>query len=171
MKTKQILLPALLLLAACGSQPVAQPEAQTQKEATHHVIHLSYVQTNIQKDFDTLYHKQTDSGIYIGFIEQAYATCRDSADTAAAITQDVISSMYLNRSTRQYDCVTTTTFQFPDGTIAANGVFNLVPGSSIAPDHDFPITGGSGAYAHVHGTYTRQYRDSVYHVVLTYDQR
>lgn len=167
MKTNPILCAALLLLAACGTQQ----EVQTAKKTSHHVIYLSYVQANIQKNFDTLYHKQTDSGIYIGLLEQAYATCHDSANATAIITQDVLSSMYLNRSTHQYDCVTTTTFQFADGTIAANGVFNLVPGSSIAPDHDFPITGGSGAYAHIHGTYTRQYRDSVYRVVLTYEER
>lgn len=132
------------------------------------VVSLTYQQTDIQKQFDTLYnHQQTTAGVYNGFIEQALAICHGS-DSSRSITQDVFSSMYLNGHSGQYDCVTTTVFQFPDGSIAATGVFNLTPGDTIAPDHDFPITGGSAAYHHITGTYTRKYRNGVYHVQLRY---
>jgi hypothetical protein len=151
----------LLLCAACGQHGNSKQET----------ILLHYRPIDIQRDFDTLFHNQQVSpGLYKGFIEQALATCH-SDKTKDSITQDVCSSMYLHVSRGQYDCVTTTTFQFPDGTIAAMGVFNLSPGDTIAPDHDFPITGGSGAYSHITGTYTRKYSKGVYHVALRYSKQ
>ena len=150
---------AMLIFSACTRS----------KHSTPAVIKLTYQQTDIQKQFDTLYnHQQADSGIYSGLIEQALAICHDSAGKGGAITQDVFSSMYYNLHSKQYDCVTTTVFQLPDGTISAIGLFNLTPGDTIAPDHDFPVTGGSGAYHHISGTYTRKYSDGVYHVTLSY---
>jgi hypothetical protein len=74
--------------------------------------------------------------------------------------------MYLDTTSGVYDCVTNTTFRFPGGSIAAAGVFNLTPGDTIAPDHDFPIIGGSGVYRNSYGTYTRRYENGVYHVKL-----
>jgi hypothetical protein len=133
------------------------------------VISLTYNQFGIQKSFDTLYsNEQSAPGVYSGLIEQALAHCLYKGDSANKVTQDVFSSMYLNDSTNQYDCVTTTTFRFPDGTISATGVFNLVPGDTIAPDHDFPITGGSGKYRDSYGTYTRKYKNGVYNVKLQF---
>jgi hypothetical protein len=152
---KYFLLAGILLLAACKRQDK--------------IIELQYTGADIQKQFDTLYnHQQADSGLYNGFTEQALATCHYVSDTAKTITQDVFSSMYLHFKTGLYDCVTTTTFQFPDGSIEAAGIFNLTPGATIAPDHDFPIIGGSGAYSNISGTYTRVYKNNVYHVVLRY---
>lgn len=153
----------LLLFAACTT-----PEKET-------VIKLHYVQADIQKAFDTLYDNQQakvfvqgDSIItYSGYLEQALAHCHTEKDTGP-VTQDVLSSMNLNLQTGSYDCITNTTFQFPGGTITANGIFNMVPGTTIAPDHDFPITGGSGVYKNIYGTYTRHYADSVYQVTLTF---
>lgn len=141
----------------------------------HQTIQLTYDQHDIQKAFDTLYNYQQsrlpvngDSvSLYNGFTEQALAHCHREKDSSV-ITQDVLSSMYLNNQTSQYDCVTVTTFQFTDGTITANGIFNLVPGDTIAPDHDFPITGGSGAYRNLYGTYTRKYSNGTYTVTLDY---
>jgi hypothetical protein len=155
-----LLIPAVcLLFTACG-----QPRAPRQETIT-----LSYVQNDIQKQFDTLYaNQQAQTGVYSGFTEQALAACHNAAAPDQQVTQDVYSSMYLNLKSGNYDCVTTTTFQFPDGSIVASGIFNLVPGAAIAPDHDFPITGGSGAYRNIYGTYTRKYRDSTYHVELRY---
>jgi hypothetical protein len=129
-------------------------------------ILLTYNQQDIQKSFDTLYNYQkNDSGWYCGLSEQALAICHEKRGKDP-VTQDVFSSMYLNNTTGEYDCVTTTTFQFPDGSIVASGIFNLVPGSQIAPDHDFPVTGGSGKYRNTYGTYTRHYLNGVYHVKL-----
>ncbi|TWI88803.1 hypothetical protein LX66_2889 [Chitinophaga japonensis] len=146
----------MLAFCSCTQHPRTAPVT----------VSLSYRQTDIQQQFDTLFnHQQTAAGVYKGFIEQALAICHGDTGT---VTQDVLSSMYLNRHTGRYDCVTTTVFQFPDGTIAANGLFNLTPGDTIAPDHDFPITGGSGAYHDIAGTYTRRYREGVYHVELRY---
>ena len=150
---------AVALLAACK-----QPR---HAEAT--VISLNYRQGDIQKQFDTLYnYQQTKPGLYNGLTEQALATCHRDSTGKDTITQDVFSSMYLNFNNNLYDCVTTTTFRFADGTIAATGVFNLTPGATIAPDHDFPIIGGSGAYRNIYGTYTRKYTNNVYHVELKY---
>lgn len=133
------------------------------------VISLQYTQSDIQKQFDTLYHnQQTDTGLYNGFLEQALAVCHDSAHAKETITQDVFSSIYLNFGTKQYDCVTTTVFSFPDGTITANGIFQLEPNATIAPNHDFPITGGSKAYKNITGTYTRVYENGVYRVTLRF---
>lgn len=147
----------LLLLQACKP---SHPET---------VISLQYTQSDIQKQFDTLYHhQQTDSGLYNGLLEQALAVCHDSLSKNRPITQDVFSSMYLNFATKQYDCVTTTIFSFPDGTISANGIFQLEPNATIAPDHDFPITGGAKAYQNITGTYTRVYKDGVYYVKLRF---
>lgn len=152
----------ILLLCAC-SQP-RHPEPV--------VIRLYYTQHDIQKDFDTLYHnRQQSPGLYSGFIEQALASCHRDSALADTVTQDVLSSMYLDTGSNQYDCVTTTTFRFKDGSIAATGVFNLKPGDTIAPDHDFPITGGSAAYRNIYGTYTRTYRNGIYHVELRYVKR
>lgn len=159
MKTILVICTILLALAACVQQKNSSPT----------VIELTYQQTDIQNQFDTLYnHQQADSGVYSGLIEQALATCHDSTGKGGAITQDVFSSMYYNLRSKRYDCTTTTVFQFPDGAISAMGSFNLMPGDTIAPDHDFPVTGGSGAYHHISGTYTRKYRDGVYHVRLSY---
>lgn len=156
MKTLPVIC-AIIALCACGQHK--RPEMST--------MQLTYAV--IQKQFDTLYnHQQADSGVYKGLIEQALALCVDSTGSKDTITQDVFSSMYLNLYSGVYDCVTTTVFKLPDGTISAAGVFNLTPGDTIAPDHDFPITGGSGAYQHILGTYTRKYRDGVYHVALRY---
>lgn len=147
----------LLFFAAC--QMERKPEPTT--------ISLRYTQPEIQKAFDTLYNNQQSApGVYAGLIEQALAHCHDHNNPENSITQDVFSSMYLNDSTHVYDCVTTTTFRFPDGTISATGVFNLTPGDSIAPDHNFPITGGSGKYRTSYGTYTRNYSNGIYHVKL-----
>lgn len=147
----------LLIFSACRQPSHSDPV----------VISLTYRQIDIQHQFDTLYnHQQTAAGVYKGFIEQALAVCHGRRKDS--ITQDVFSSMYLNLNSGKYDCVTTTVFQFPDGSITAAGVFNLVPGDTIAPDHDFPITGGAAAYQHIAGTYTRKYRDSVYYVELRY---
>jgi hypothetical protein len=146
----------LLLLTACSEH---KPEPT--------VIHLTYEQADIQKAFDTLYnYRQQSPGIYDGFVEQALANCHDASAPKKAITQDVFSSFYLDTTSGVYDCVTTTTFRFPEGTIAATGVFNLTPGDTIAPDHDFPIIGGSAAFKNVYGTYTRSYRNGIYHVKL-----
>jgi len=148
---------SLLLFTACKP-----PHSET-------TISLQYTQPDIQKQFDTLYnHQQTDSGFYNGLLEQALAICHDSVHEDRKITQDVFSSMYLNFATRQYDCVTTTVFSFPDGTISANGIFQLQPDATIAPDHDFPITGGSKAYQNIAGTYTRVYKNGVYYVKLRF---
>lgn len=133
------------------------------------VISLSYRQKDIQKQFDTLYHYQKNKhGIYQGIIEQALAVCHKDDDQADTATQDVFSSMYFNHHTGQYDCVTTTTFKLHDGTISATGVFNLTPGDTIAPNHDFPISSGSAKYRDIYGTYTRKYQNGVYHVELRY---
>jgi hypothetical protein len=149
----------LLVFTACQRHPDRQPT----------VISLTYTQHDIQKTFDTLYnYQQASPGVYTGLLEQALAHCYTKAGSKSVITQDVFSSMYLNDSTNQYDCVTTTTFRFPKGTIAATGVFNLIPGDTIAPDHDFPITGGSAEYRDVYGTYTRKYVDGVYYVKLRF---
>lgn len=155
------------LLASCTGTPGTQET----------LIRLQYQQRNIQKQFDTLYGKQQSSFIsgsdtvtaYNGLLEQAFAMCQDSSSTDTII-QDVLSSMYFNTKTGLYDCVTSTVFHFPAGSITANGVFFMAPGTDIAPDHDFPITGGSGSYRNIYGTYTRQYRaaDSTYHVTLRY---
>lgn len=163
MKTR-LIFGSLLLLTACTGAP---DEHQT-------VIRLQYRQSDIQRQFDTLYRHQqtmlTDSSLaFNGLLEQAWAQCHDSSRTDS-ITQDVLSSMYLINSTGVYDCVTNTVFHFPGGTVCASGVFNLVPGSGIAPDHDFPITGGSGSFRNIYGTYTRHYEaaDSTYYVTLGY---
>ncbi|OCX53742.1 hypothetical protein BEL04_05490 [Mucilaginibacter sp. PPCGB 2223] len=149
---------AALLLVACKQHGTGP-----------YVISLSYQNSDIRKQFDTLYSKQQASpGIYKGFTEQALAICHDSTPRKDTITQDVFSSMYLNPFTNRYDCVTTTTFRFADGTICAMGVFNLTPGDTIAPDHDFPITGGSATYRNIYGTYTRKYINGIYHVGLRY---
>ena len=133
------------------------------------IIRLRYNQSDIRKKFDTLYNNQkTDSGVYDGLLEQALAICFAENNTKDTITQDVFSSMYLNAYTARYDCVTTTTFQFPDGNITATGIFNLTPGDTIAPDHDFPISGGSAKYRNIYGTYTRKYHNGVYNVELRY---
>jgi hypothetical protein len=148
----------LLFFAACrqaGTPPV--------------VISLNYTQEDIQKQFDTLYdHQQTAAGVYKGITEQALATCHDSVTNAVTSVQNVFSSMYLNHLSGIYDCVTTTVFQFREGSITATGVFKLTPGDTIAPNHDFPITGGSGVYANVYGTYTRNYSNGVYRVKLQF---
>jgi len=150
---------AVLLFSACKQHHASTP----------YVISLHYQGSDIQKQFDTLYRKQMASpGIYKGFTEQALAICHDSVTNKDTITQDVFSSMYLNAFTNRYDCVTSTTFRFADGTICATGVFNLTPGDTIAPNHDFPITGGSAAYRNIYGTYTRKYVNGTYHVELRY---
>jgi len=154
-------IPALCLLALLFSG------CRQHRHSDATVISLNYRQSDIQKQFDTLYsYQQASPGVYKGFIEQALAVCHGRGKDTA--TQDVFSSMYLNLRSGQYDCVTTTVFQFPDGSITATGVFNLTPGDTIAPDHDFPITGGAAAYRNITGTYTRKYRDGVYHVELRY---
>ncbi|SHN36611.1 hypothetical protein [Chitinophaga sp. CF418] len=159
MKPILVICTILLAFSACKQHKDSNPA----------VIELTYQQADIQKQFDTLYnHQQADSGVYSGLIEQALAICHDSTGKGGAITQDVFSSMYYNLHSRRYDCVTTTVFQLPDGSISAIGLFNLTPGDTIAPDHDFPVTGGSGAYHDISGTYTRKYRDGVYHVRLSY---
>lgn len=151
----------LVLVAGCG-----------QREVQPITLSLSYQQPAIQNQFDTLYNnQQTASGFYKGFIEQALAVCISDPPGKDTVTQDVFSSMYLNLNSGKYDCVTTTVFNFPDGTIAAMGLFHLIPGDTIAPDHDFPITGGSGVYSNIHGRYTRQYRNGTYHVSLNYKTR
>lgn len=148
----------LLLLTACAGHSGRKPVT----------ISLTYEQVDIQKTFDTLYnYGQYQPGVYTGLTEQALAGCHLES-SKGPITQDVFSSMYLDTTTKVYDCVTTTTFRFPDGTIVASGVFNLVPGATIAPDHDFPITGGSGRYSHIYGTYTRKYLNGVYYVKLRF---
>ncbi len=146
----------ILILSAC----------QQRKGAA--IIMLSYQGSEIRKQFDTLYnYQQADSGVYKGLLEQALAISIDSL-SGDTITQDVFSSMYLNAFTGRYDCVTTTVFRLPHGSISAAGVFILTPGDTIAPDHDFPITGGSGAYRDVFGRYTRKYRHGIYEVALRY---
>lgn len=151
MKTIFISFAAILFISACGV-----PHNET-------VISLTYQQKDIQKQFDTLYNYQQTNGVYNGFIEQALAVCDDTT-----VTQDVFSSMYYNRNTGVYDCLTTTVFKFSDGTMTATGLFNLTPGDTIAPDHDFPVTGGSAVYSGVSGTYTRRYENGVYYVELRY---
>lgn len=137
------------------------------------VIKLTYRGYDIQKEFDTLYsHQQiysisTGDTAYIGFVEQALAICH-STNGDSNMVQNVLSSMYLNHFTGNYDCVTSTVFTLPGGTITANGIFVLVPGDTIAPNHDFPITGGTGMYRHIYGTYTRKYVNGVYNVELEY---
>ncbi len=154
------LIAAMLSLGACHMP--GREQVQT----------FTYRQTDIQKQFDTLYQKQqTDSPYYNGFIEQALAVCHDSTKSNDTVTQHVFSSMYFNQRTQAYDCVTNTVFALPEGTISAMGVFVLMPADTIAPDHDFPITGGSQAYKNISGTYTRQYRNGVYHVTLSYHQQ
>ena len=106
---KPILVILLLALAACKQQKDSNPT----------IIKLTYQQTDIQKQFDTLYnHQQVNSGVYSGLIEQALAICHDSTGKGEAITQDVFSSMYYNLHSQHYDCVTTTVFQLPDGSIS-----------------------------------------------------
>lgn len=158
MRTIFIITGLLLLLAACKQE--GPPPT---------VISLTYTQNDIQKQFDTLYdHQQTKPGVYKGITEQALAICHDSTNSATTSVQNVFSSMYLNQHSGNYDCVTTTVFQFLGGTITATGVFKLTPGDTIAPDHDFPITGGAGLYTNVYGTYTRRYSDGVYRVKLQF---
>jgi hypothetical protein len=148
----------ILLIVSCNQRNDPKPTT----------IALTYEQGDIQKAFDTLYnYQQFEPGIYFGVIEQALASCHRES-SKGPVTQDVFSSMYLDTTTKVYDCVTTTTFRFPNGTIAASGVFNLVPGATIAPNHDFPITGGSGRYANIYGTYTRKYVNGVYYVKLRF---
>ncbi len=164
MRTFIIAMVLLLGIAACH-----QPQQQQPTRSGPALLVLDYTRHDIQLQFDTLYnHQQTKPGIYNGLLEQALAFGHFGGDT---VVQDVFSSMYLNFTTGVYDCVTTTTFTFPDGIITAAGVFNLTPGDTIAPDHDFPITGGSGAYQHIYGTYTRKYQDGVYRVELRYFER
>ncbi len=149
----------MLLFSACWRHKVSNVT----------VISLSYHQKDIQKELDTLYNYQKNRrGAYKGIIEQALAVCHRDEDLADTVTQDVFSSMYLNHRTGQYDCVTTTTFKFHDGSISAAGIFNLIPGDTIAPNHDFPISGGSAAYRNIYGTYTRTYQNGIYHVELRY---
>lgn len=158
---KSIAILSILFLCLWSCNTPQKPQLTT--------IKLHYNQSDIRKKFDTLYNYQkTDSGIYDGLLEQALAICFAGDNIKDTITQDVFSSMYLNSFTGRYDCVTTTTFQFPDGNISATGIFNLSPGDTIAPDHDFPITGGSAAYRNIYGTYTRKYRNGVYNVELRY---
>jgi hypothetical protein len=164
MKTVFAIVVLLVAFTACNSQRGRKPVE----------ISLTYRQNNgdIQKSFDTLYdNQQVKSGIYLGFMEQALAHCHYRNHSKKTAIQDVVSSMYFNKRAGVYDCVTTTTFRFPDGTITATGVFNLVPGSTIAPDHDFPITGGTGRYRNTYGTYTRNYSKGVYHVKLFFYKR
>src|SRR5688572_13341225 len=100
----------LLAVLGCNTKPSRKPV----------VISLTYEQTDIQKAFDTLYnYQQADSGIYSGLIEQALANCHEES-SKGPITQDVFSSMYLDTTTNVYDCVTTTTFRFPDGSLVAS---------------------------------------------------
>jgi len=158
MKINFVVIAIVLMLAACGRH-----------ETKPTVISLTYTQADIQKQFDTLYnHQQFKPGIYSGLIEQALAGCHRDSTNADTIVQDVFSSMYLNQKSGVYDCITNTTFKFRDGTISAAGIFNLTPGDIIAPNHNFPITGGSAAYHDIFGTYTRQYKNGVYHVELKY---
>jgi|GEM_PF-764529 hypothetical protein len=156
---KILLLPLLAVaLFGCHTSPVSN------------TIRLGYEAGDIQKQFDTLYNYQrTDSVHYNGFLEQALANCHDSAHAQEVITQQVFSSMYFNHWTGVYDCLTNTVFTFPGGSITAMGTFVLPPtDSTIAPDHDFPITGGNGAYENISGIYTRHYHDSIYSVELRY---
>ncbi|WP_448702685.1 hypothetical protein ACFGVR_10065 [Mucilaginibacter sp. AW1-3] len=147
-----------LLLSACSH-----------RETNPTVISLTYTGNDIQKQFDTLYnYQQVKPGVYSGLIEQALAGCHRDTTSTDTIVQDVFSSMYLNKKAGVYDCITNTTFRFHDGTITAAGVFNLTPGDTIAPNHNFPIIGGSAAYRDIYGTYTRQYKNGVYHVELKY---
>lgn len=152
---------ALFLSAALMALTACAPRSRTLK--------LTYRQHDIQKQFDTLYNgQQTSAGFYKGFLEQALATCHHEKDSA--VRQDVLSSMYLDTSTNRYNCITSTVFSFPEGTVTASGVFSMTPGDTIAPDHDFPVTGGSAGYAGVSGRYTRKYEGGVYYVELTLTQ-
>jgi len=160
MKTIFIMLAGTaVLLYSCNSSP-----------SQRQVIEYSYTTADIQKQFDTLYnYKQVYSisardTASLGFVEQALAICHSSSGD----TSTVLSSMYLNHFSGNYDCVTNTVFTLPGGTVTANGIFTMPPGDTIAPNHDFPITGGSGRYRHIYGTYTRQYVNGVYHVKLEY---
>lgn len=158
MRTIFIITGILLFFAACRQEGTPST-----------VISLTYTQNDIQKQFDTLYdHQQTAAGVYKGITEQALAICHDSANATVTSLQNVFSSMYLNQQSGNYDCVTTTVFQFREGSITATGVFKLTPGDTIAPDHDFPITGGAGIYTNVYGTYTRKYSNGVYRVKLQF---
>jgi hypothetical protein len=161
MKTTRVLLVLALLYCSCTGRPQKQ------------VIEFTYTASDIQKQFDTLYNYQRVYSISahdtasLGFVEQALAECHSrSGDTNTV--QNVLSSMYLNHFSGNYDCVTSTVFTLPDGTVSANGIFTMPPGTSIAPDHDFPITGGSGKYRHIYGTYTRRYENGTYYVKLVY---
>jgi len=151
-----------IFLHACNSN-------RTQRQ----IIEYTYTNSDIQKQFDTLYsYRQiysisTHDTVSLGFVEQALAECHNSNGDTNTV-QNVLSSMYLNHFSGNYDCVTSTVFTLPGGTITANGIFTMLPGDTIAPDHDFPITGGSGGYRHIYGTYTRQYENGVYHVKLEY---
>jgi len=158
MKINFAVIAIALMFSSCGHH-----------ETKPTVISLTYTQADIQKQFDTLYnHQQFKPGIYSGLIEQALAGCHPDSTSVDTIVQDVFSSMYLNQKSGVYDCITNTTFKFRDGTISAAGVFNLTPGDTIAPNHNFPITGGSAAYRDIFGTYTRQYKNGLYYVKLKY---
>lgn len=66
MRNTLIICTALIVLSACGQL----------ENSNSTVISLSYEQTDIQKQFDTLYnYQQTSMGAYKGFIEQALAIC------------------------------------------------------------------------------------------------
>ncbi len=136
------------------------------------ILTLTYSNQNISKQLDSTSNNQpvTINGqpLSAGIIEQASATCYDSATRNKTCMQDVLSSMYLDTSAKLYNCVTTTVFHLPGGDITAIGMFKLPLGDTIPPDHNFPIVGGSGVYANIYGTYTRHYRDTIYQVRLKY---
>jgi hypothetical protein len=158
--TRLIICGLFVLLAACNTN-------------TPTTVYLTYTNHNISKELDSMNSNRPitlKSGMMLsmGIVEQASANCFDSATHAQTCVQDVLSSMYLDTAKQVYNCVTTTVFHLPGGDITAIGMFKLPLGDTIPPDHDFPIVGGSGVYANIYGTYTRHYRDTVYHVVLRY---
>lgn len=136
------------------------------------VIHLTYNNADISKQLDSITTAKpvlvSGQLVSTGIIEQASATCFDSASHNKSCIQDVLSSMYIDTTHKLYNCVTTTVFHLPGGDITATGMFKLPLDDNTPPDSDFAIVGGSGVYANIYGTYTRQYRDSVYHVTLKY---
>lgn len=136
------------------------------------IIHLTYTGADISKQLDSITTTKpvTLKGMAVsqGIIEQASATCFDSASHNKSCMQDVLSSMYIDTTHKLYNCVTTTVFHLPGGDITAIGMFKLPLGDNTPPNNDFPIVGGSGIYTNIYGTYTRHYTDSVYHVTLRY---
>ena len=165
LKTILPFLCGIALLYACNDAPKAsisvQAETETGKEQ---VIAFYYTDSNIQKNFDTLNYPGVDTA---SMIEQALANCYDESGTQVG-RQDVYCSMYFDRFTQRINCLTTTTFRFKDGDIAATGMTELTPGSDTPPNDLMTITGGTKTYQGIYGIYKRRRSNDTFYVELHY---